>query len=229
MRSYNKKWLRDKKLPGRNRNWDDLLIWVKQVILLGMVLVFLGYWGLPRLFSFSDSDSFVPTEGSGVQILPNEQAPADNKEKDSAGTSSDTQSPSANVEIIDGAKQDDNITYSDSFVTYRLEREEARSAQMELLSDIIDNKNSSVEAKREAEGRTLAISDAMEKELLLESLLKAKGEQEALVFVQEDKINVILAPSGGSPDGTEIAKIAELVSENTGTALENIYVMVENK
>lgn len=144
----------------------------------------------------------------------NEQAAAvagENKNKEEEGTGNDT-------------LNNDN----DYFINYAMEKEKVRAEQLELLNEMTDNQNALQEVKEEAENKILAITEDMENELLLESLLVAKYGGEAVVFVQEDKVNVILRPQGVEMDNNEADKIAQLVDTYTDIGYENAIIVIKD-
>ncbi len=63
---------------------------------------------------------------------------------------------------------------SDFFINYRLEREKARSRQLELLQALIDDEKTTAEMRAEAQSKVIAQAEAIEQELMLESILVAK-------------------------------------------------------
>lgn len=117
---------------------------------------------------------------------------------------------------------------NDYFINYAMEKEKVRSEQLELLNEMADNQNALQEVKQEAESKILAITEDMENELLLESLLVAKYGGEAVVFVQEDKVNVILRPQGVEMDSNEADKIAQLVDTYTDIGYENAIIVIKD-
>ena len=117
---------------------------------------------------------------------------------------------------------------NDYFINYEMEREKVRSEQLELLNEMAEDANTLPEVKKEAENKILAITQGMENELLLESLLVAKYGGEAVVFVQEDKVNVILRPESGKIDDGEAEKIAQLVDTYTNIGYENAIIVIKD-
>ncbi len=143
------------------------------------------------------------------------------EEEDSSQTESgDTPVKPAEGEVLNN----DN----DYFINYEMEREKVRSEQLELLNEMVEGENTLPEVKQEAENKILAITEGMENELLLESLLVAKYGGEAVVFVQEDKVNVILRPQEGGIDDQEAEKIAQLVDTYTGIGYENAIIVIKD-
>ena len=78
------------------------------------------------------------------------------------------------------------------FVEYCLQRDRVRGQEMEILKDFIDNPNTSLEGKKQAETQMLLLVEIMEKELLEENLVKAQGYKDAIFFYRDTKAHLVL-------------------------------------
>lgn len=105
---------------------------------------------------------------------------------------------------------------------YQMERERIRAQELELIQQVLDDKTSVEKVKTEAQKQKLAIAQNMEKELQLETLLKAKGYQDAVVFIQEKQITVV---TGSQMDDQAATQIADLVDGTTAIGFENVIIM----
>mgnify|MGYP004549745239 CR=1 FL=1 len=118
-------------------------------------------------------------------------------------------------------------TEKDFYANYRLERSKIRGQQMEMLQEIIDDEKSSNEMRQTAQEKVVAISEALEQELLLENVLAAKYGGQAAVFVQEEKATVVLdleadaLPTGGAE------QIARLVAGYTSVPFEHVVIVLD--
>ncbi|MGI5891373.1 MAG: SpoIIIAH-like family protein [Bacillota bacterium] len=120
-----------------------------------------------------------------------------------------------------------NKNSADNFYDdYRIEREKVRGESLELLQSIIDNPNSDTETKKSAQEAEIVIAKNMEQELLIETLLAAKNFPDAAVFIQEDKVTVVL---DAQVDEKSSGKIAELVDGVTGIGFENVVIITREK
>lgn len=141
------------------------------------------------------------------------------------GVTADT---AANAKESEQAGGDTLNNDNDYFINYEMEKEKVRSEQLELLNEMTENKDTLPDVKKEAENKILSITEDMENEMLLESLLVAKYGGEAVVFVQEDKVNVILRPNGVTIDDNEADKIAQLVDTYTNIGYENAIIVIKD-
>lgn len=129
---------------------------------------------------------------------------------------------------LDEAGQFSINSDSDFFINYRLEREKARSRQLELLQGLIDDESTSDEVRAKAQERIIAQAEAIEQELMLESILVAKYGGEAAVFIQPNKANAVLNINPDKMSDKEAEKIAALVDNYTGIGYENVVVVLKD-
>jgi len=105
---------------------------------------------------------------------------------------------------------------------YQMERERVRAQELELIQQVLDDKTSAEKVKTEAQEQKLAIAQNMEKELQMETLLKVKGYNDAIVFIQEKQVTVV---TGSQVDEQAAAQIADLVDGTTAIGFENVIIM----
>ncbi len=75
------------------------------------------------------------------------------------------------------------------FIEQRLARDKLRASLIDRINEIVNNENTSDETRTEAQKKIMAIGgDLAEKELTIEGLIKAKGFEEALVFLTEENL-----------------------------------------
>lgn len=108
------------------------------------------------------------------------------------------------------------------FAAYRMDREEARSAELIVLEQIIADENSSPEAVAQAEQRRLDIAACSELEQQAESLLSAKGFGETVVILGEARATVIVDVEMSAQRATQIAEAVDSVSS---CGFENVVVV----
>lgn len=109
-----------------------------------------------------------------------------------------------------------------AFAQLRMEREEARGEELDLLDKIIADENSSTAALEDAEARRIAIASDIENEITAESLLATKGYGETVVMVGSDQTTVIVDLE---IDEQDAAIIAEIVNKASGCGFENVVIV----
>ena len=84
------------------------------------------------------------------------------------------------------------VTQMNYFDTYREDRQSTRDQELLYYDAIINSDSSSQESIDAAESKKLEIINAMESELVMEGLIKAKGFEDAIVTNSATNINVIV-------------------------------------
>ncbi|PKM45022.1 MAG: hypothetical protein CVV03_06885 [Firmicutes bacterium HGW-Firmicutes-8] len=127
------------------------------------------------------------------------------------------------VEKAGGSTEKREARQNEFFVEYRLERDRTRSQQIDLLREIVNNGNSAQETRGEANRRLLAISQAIEIEMKLENLIKAENFKDAVVFVQDKSVTIIVQ----TPVLTAVDKnkLTEIAVRATGLNGESVTVI----
>jgi stage III sporulation protein AH len=109
------------------------------------------------------------------------------------------------------------------FVEYRLERERIRGQEIEMLDEMMNNAQVGEEARREAEQQMLNLTGLMEKELMVENMLKAQGYADALLFAGEGLATIMVCSEKLTED--DFLRIAESASALIGVPREQVQVI----
>lgn len=121
--------------------------------------------------------------------------------------------------------KDDNVTQTSFFQTSRLDRQTTRNYEIAELNQILAMEGDEyAEARQNALVKKQKIVDAMETELLLETLLKAQGYNDVLVTVNanSDNVSVIVDKSDLAREDT--VRIYNVIS--TQAAISHEYVRI---
>ena len=102
-------------------------------------------------------------------------------------------------------------------------REQVRKLEMEYLDEVIAASASDDETLADAQGQKLTLVENMEKEFTVESLIKAKGFEDAAVTFHAGTVNVVVKADELSDK--QVAQILEITKKETGEPAENIKVM----
>jgi hypothetical protein len=111
----------------------------------------------------------------------------------------------------------------DYFAVFRANRDATREKELEYLSEMIADENTDSDARASAQEQKLALIDAMEKEMIIEGLLQAKGFQGVAVTVKKGSVNIVVDRE--SLSDTEIAQILDIAISETGEPADNIKVL----
>ncbi len=120
--------------------------------------------------------------------------------------------------------QDEDIY--DFFIEYKLKRERLRSKEMELLKEIIHDPNSDNGTRKEAQNNLHRIIRSMEKELIVENMIKGKGYDDSIIYLSDDFASVIVKTKG--LDDKQVAQICDIVSRGTNLSLDKITITEHN-
>lgn len=104
----------------------------------------------------------------------------------------------------------------------KLNREQTRSKAKELLLEIINNENLSEDAKKDAIGKMLTLTENMEKESAVETQLAAKGFADSVVNISENSVDVTVSAS--SLTDKQRAQIEDIIMRKTGCELNEIVI-----
>ena len=142
--------------------------------------------------------------------------------KDTAKEKSDVENlaKETSKEIEDTLNSKENIDIDTYIVDMKMTREKQRHQLTEQLNEIINNPSTADEAKVEASNMKVSIVKNSDTELQIENLLLAKGYDEAIVFIDGDKANVVVNMEEIKQN--DATKIFDIVSNQSGISRENI-------
>lgn len=108
------------------------------------------------------------------------------------------------------------------FVQAKLEREQARAKQKDVLTEMINNANVEKEQRAECANAMLDIQKRIEKETSAEAMIKAKGFNEVYVRIDDSTVDVVVSKEALSE--AEMAQIEDIVVRKTGMSVDNIRI-----
>ncbi|MDP3488319.1 MAG: SpoIIIAH-like family protein [Bacillota bacterium] len=110
----------------------------------------------------------------------------------------------------------------DYFVEHRMERDRERSERIELLREVVNNANTTSEARSKAQMAMIEVAAQKEVELYVERLIVGKGFADAVVFFGPVGAEIIVkAESLSEPQALQIADVVTTVA---GIKLQNVRV-----
>ena len=120
-----------------------------------------------------------------------------------------------------------NIDSATYFVQAKLDREQSRSKQRELLMEMINNDSLEQVKKADCADAMLDIQKRIEKESAAEAMIEAKGFKEVFVRIDDTTVDVVVSKEALSD--AEIAQIEDIIKRKTGFSAENIRISPMNK
>lgn len=108
------------------------------------------------------------------------------------------------------------------FIQAKLEREQARAKQKDILTDMINNNNIEQDKKATAADEMLKIQERIEKETASEAMIEAKGFKEVYVRIDDETVDVVVNKPELSE--AEIAQIEDIIKRKTGASVDKIRI-----
>ncbi len=120
---------------------------------------------------------------------------------------------------------DGSIQTGTFFSNYRTERSTTRNEEILYLDAIIAASEAESEAAVNATNQKMKIIETMEKELLLENLIKTKGFEDVVVTIgtTSNNVNVIVSDSELSKE--EVAVIFNIIKSETDVTAEYVKII----
>ncbi|MEX2356541.1 MAG: SpoIIIAH-like family protein [Thermaerobacterales bacterium] len=109
------------------------------------------------------------------------------------------------------------------FADGRIERDQSRSRRLESLEGMLDNANISSDIRSKAEEELLLLSQRITQEADVENLIRARGFEDAVVFLYPEAAVVIVR--NDHLEQAQVAQLADLVLKVAGIPFEGISVM----
>lgn len=122
----------------------------------------------------------------------------------------------------------EQTTESEYFSSARIDRQTARDESIEKLQAVIDSADENSDAKKDATAKIAQISDIVNKENKIETLVTAKGVNNCLAVINEsaDKVDIIV----DTEDLTDnlILQIKEIATSQLGCSFEDVTIIQSN-
>lgn len=109
------------------------------------------------------------------------------------------------------------------FTQCRLNKQQTRDGALELLKSVAESEESPAETKEKANNDMIDLAKTTDVEGTIESLVKAKGFEECMVYISDDAVNVVVATTGLSTE--QAAQINEIVISESGREASQIKIV----
>jgi len=111
---------------------------------------------------------------------------------------------------------------SQFFAEAKLDREQSRAKQKDILTEMMNNENVSQNQKDKCGDNMLQLQERIEKETAAEAMIEAKGFKEAYVRIDEETVDVVVDKE--SLTDAEVAQIEDIVKRKTGCEADQIRI-----
>lgn len=130
-----------------------------------------------------------------------------------------------NVALNSSAKDTPTqVTTASYFAAYRQDRESRRDQELLYYQAIAESPSSSAEAIKAADEARMALIKQMDKELVVEGLIKGLGFKDCVITLSSANVNVLVDVA--KITDSEAAQIVAIIQEQiSGTPLKNIKII----
>ncbi|MBR5793080.1 MAG: SpoIIIAH-like family protein [Anaerotignum sp.] len=126
--------------------------------------------------------------------------------------------------VFVSANTADSASY---FAEAKLDREQSRAKQKDILNDMLENKNISQEQKEKCTESMMELQQRIEKETAAEAMIESKGFKEAYVRMDDDTVDVVVDKD--KLTDAEVAQIEDIVKRKTGMETSKIRISTLQK
>lgn len=112
------------------------------------------------------------------------------------------------------------------FAEAKLSRKKSRDEAVATLKQLIESEDVSAEQRTELALKTAEMADAIETESKIETLIKAKGFQDCMVYYDTERVDVIVKTNGLLSN--EVAQMRDIIVKEVSVPSENIAIIEIN-
>ena len=113
------------------------------------------------------------------------------------------------------------------FAEAKLNREQSRAKEKDILAEMLKNENLTETQKDKCTESMLTLQKRMEKESAAEAMLQSKGFAQAYVRMDDETVDVVV--DAASLSEKEVAQIEDIVQRKTGMTADKIRISTLQK
>ena len=141
------------------------------------------------------------------------------------GYSEETGGEGEPAQAASAAPAEASGSVSEYFTEARLSRQKSRDSAVDLLEQVLESVDSDEEAKKEAVAQAAEIAQNEIQESNIENMIKAKGFEDCMVFLQNEECSVVVQTDGDSLLPNQALAIKDIVGGQSGTAYDKIKII----
>ena len=151
----------------------------------------------------------------------------DNKVSESSGMTENSVNNEVDSNSVDGGdivQTNANVSsdQSDYFINSKIDRDKMYSQMLEIYQNMLDNQNISSEQKAIATQEITKINNQKNGIMIAENLIKTKGMEDVVIFVNLDSISVVV--KADVLETNQIAQIQNIVTRELEVEISNIHI-----
>jgi stage III sporulation protein AH len=155
---------------------------------------------------------------------------SDNNKKNSKNKNSNknikTMSNDSDAVFVSNNKNN-SLSISNYFVQVKLDRDQTRAKEKEILDEMINNSNISTSKKNDCIDEKIKIQQRMEKESAAESMIESRGFKDVYVRIDNNTVDAVVNKETLSD--AEIAQIEDIIKRKTGYSASQIRISTIKK
>ena len=111
------------------------------------------------------------------------------------------------------------------FASARLNRQQARDSALSLLKEAAASEDADQAMKDEANASIQTMASLTVSEAQIENLVTAKGYSDCVAFIGDNSVSVVVAATENGLSDSDVARITEIVMEETGMSASQIKII----
>ena len=199
----------------------QLKLWKRNAIVVAIVLFVCGAVYMNWTYNKDDMEA-GKTLGEAALVGGKNMS-----EENQGANNSGAENQGENKQGAENAAESQKGNNSDSayFSEARINRQQARDSAMSLLQEASKDDKASKETIEEANLAIQTMANFTLTEAQIENLVVAKGYKNCVAFLSDNSISVVVSGSEEGLTDTDVAKIGEIVMEQTGLKADDIKII----
>ena len=199
----------------------QLKLWKRNAIVVAIVLFVCGAVYMNWTYNKDDMEA-GKTLGEAALVGGKNMS-----EENQGANNSGAENQGENKQGAENAAESQKGNNSDSayFSEARINRQQARDSAMSLLQEASKDDKASKETIEEANLAIQTMANFTLTEAQIENLVVAKGYKNCVAFLSDNSISVVVYGSEEGLTDTDVAKIGEIVMEQTGLKADDIKII----
>lgn len=177
-------------------------------------------------------DSKLADIGDAKLVSSNDVVPESSAENNSVNTNQtsnennismqNNMSNTSNTSTTENTVETNSTTTDEYFTKSKLERDTMYSQMIETYEKVLNSSNSLETQKQTATQEITKINNTKNGIMICENLIKTKGFENSIIFVNGESVSVIIGVSEIKQE--EVAQIQNIISREMNANIENIHI-----
>ena len=198
----------------------SMIIGKKQIVLASLVLVLAAAVYVNWLFARTDKQDYdITAELSSGSVTETETVVNAPTEDAVQQTDASAQKHLGESELVDSK----SVASENYFALAAVAKLQARDEAIDTISLVLNDENADEASKTAASDKAMQLSENIETEAAIENLIKSKGFEECMVYLNGDSANVVVRCA--DMDSAKATQIKELVLTESNILAENISII----